>query len=357
MTTVNSEVLETIKETYVFLRTTQGPKSFTYKLDRDFISQPGDDIILVDANNPTNIYEYKVGYDIKVSNFRQNEVYKTIKKTKMVEQTETPNVDCTSFNEYNFIDKIKKSLSFKFRDTFLANLWYRNTTEPSKYQKDRLKTALNILESIGYVSNQTKNDLFQDIRRKHAFLFDENGSWLQINKLTGNKSQFANIVSTIVKDNFNEPESKEIYCKILSGEDANQVLNKEFKKYLENKLELLGIDWLKKQTNLIEYFSKSGLYAENDYVKLLQSKNPDAVVLYQGGDGDLFDISLSIDLIIDFGKNSKYGIKTIQVKNSENAVQMMMSKYNKNNDLHKYIDWVVYPKKEGGWAFKDLKNG
>lgn len=356
MSNVKSEVLETIKETYIFLRTTQGPKSFTYKLDRDFISEPGDDIILVDSNNPNNIYEFKVGYDIKKSNFRQNEVYKTIKKTDFVVQTKTPPVDSTFFNAANFKNKILDSLIFKFNRTPLCKIWLENVTESSPYQKNRLETALNLLKEKGYVSSQTKNNLYQKLINWQKFAFDENGNWLLINKLTGNKHQFVDIISNIIECNFTDKEAKEIYHKILLGDNSNDIINNQYKLYFENKIELMGFEWLKNQTKLIELFSKKGVYAENDFINSVKIKSPDAVILYQGGDGDLFDIGLSIDLIIDFGENSKFGVKTIQVKNSENAYQTMMGKYDKNNDFYKYIDWVVYPKKEGGWSLKDLKN-
>lgn len=357
MTTVKSEVLETIKETYVFLRTTQGPKSFTYKLDRDFISQPGDDIILVDVNNPTNTYEFKVGYDIKVSNFRQNEVFRTIKKTETVEQLETLNFDCTYFDGTSFKNKILDSLNYKFNNTPLVSIWSKVIQNSSLQQKEKLNNALNILEKANYLSNDIKNELYKKIVDRNKFVFGDNGEWLPINKLTGNKHQFVEIISSIIEMSFEEKNAQDVYFKILSGNDSNTVINVEYKKYFEDKLELLGFDWLKNQTNLIELFSKKGKDTENEFVKSINSKSPNAVILYEGGDGDLFDINLSVDLIVDFGIESKHGIKTIQIKNSENAFQMMMSKYNKNSDFYKYIDWVVYPKKGGGWELKDLTNG
>jgi hypothetical protein len=117
----------------------------------------------------------------------------------------------------------------------------------------------------------------------------------------------------------------------------------------------VGFDWLKNQTEKIDYLSNKGKKVEISFLKGLLSKYPDAKVLYEGGDGDLFDISLSIDLIVDFGPSSELGVKTIQIKASKNAYDMMKVKYDNQSDFYKYIDWVVYPKPEGGWELVKLK--
>jgi hypothetical protein len=343
------------KQVYNYIGTSQGGKSFTYKLDRDFISESGEDVILIDANNPENIHEFKVGKDIKKSHFRPNEVYSSLKKIKIVETTDITIDDCKDFELSKFEKIMKNGYIYKFNNTPLVDFWHTKTIEPTLNQKDKLKKGLNVLETYGYLNNQEKNDLYQKIIKKHKFVFDENGNWLSINKITGNLFQFIQIIAKILAANFNDNEAKEIYCKIISNENPNTVIDVDHRKYFEDKINSLGFDWLKNQTEKIDYFSSKGKFVETEFLKRLLSKNPDAKVLYEGGDGDLFDISLSIDLIVDFGPSSKLGVKTIQIKASKNAYEMMKVKYDNRSDFYKYIDWVVYPKPEGGWELVKLK--
>jgi hypothetical protein len=341
------------KQVYNYVGTSNGTNSFTYKLDSEFKSKLGDDVILVDKSTGET-HEFKVGKDIYKSRYRPNEVYS--KKLKIDTATNITDNDCKKLNMGEFIDKMK-GYSFKFNNTPLKTLWDENAKAPTETQKDKLKKGLTVLKTKGYLNDEKEEELEEEIINNNKFVFDENGNWLSINKITGNSSQFIDIIGKIIKVNFDDLEAKEIYCKIINNHNPNNVIDKEHKKYFEKKIDKLGIKWLNNQTDKIDYFSNKGKEVETRYINYLLSpyEYPNAKVLYEGGDGDLLDINLSIDLIVDFGPNSEFGVKTIQIKATKNAYEMMKVKYNNNSNYYKYIDWVVYPKPKGGWERVDLK--
>ena len=339
------------KQVYNYVGTSNGTNSFTYKLDSEFKSKLGDDVILVDKSTGET-HELKVGEDIYKSRYRPNEVYS--KKPKIDTATNITDDDCEKFNMSEFIEKMK-GYSFEFNNTPLKTLWDENAKDPTETQKDKLEKGLTVLKTKGYLNDEKEKELYLKIINKNKFVFDENGNWLSINKITGNSSQFIEIIGKIIEKNFNDLEAKEIYCKIINNHNPNNVIDKEYKEYFEDKINSLGFDWLTNQTDKIDYFSNKGKKVETRFLKSLLSKYPDAKVLYEGGDGDLLDINLSIDLIVDFGPSSELGVKTIQIKATKNAYDMMKVKYNNKSDYYKYIDWVLYPKPEGGWECVDLK--
>jgi len=66
---------------YTFTNKTENKDYVTYKnLDKKFDSSYGDEVVLINRNNPSEVYRHKVGKDIFKSGFRENEAY--IKKSK-----------------------------------------------------------------------------------------------------------------------------------------------------------------------------------------------------------------------------------------------------------------------------------
>jgi hypothetical protein len=60
----------------------------------------------------------------------------------------------------------------------------------------------------------------------------------------------------------------------------------------------------------------------------------------------------SVSLVEDNGTIHSF---SVEIKASKNAYDMMKVKYDNRSDFYKYIDWVVYPKPEGGWELVKLK--
>ena len=74
-------VEQSVSNEYTFTNKIENKDYITYKnLDRKFDSGFGTDVILINKNNPSEIYRHKVGKDIFKSGYRENEVY--IKKSK-----------------------------------------------------------------------------------------------------------------------------------------------------------------------------------------------------------------------------------------------------------------------------------
>ena len=77
----------------------------------------------------------------------------------------------------------------------------------------------------------------------------------------------------------------------------------------------------------INYRSKIGEDAENNVKNKLEEKGFE--LLYQGGEGDLIDMTFGVDLIMS---HPEIGPKTIQVKSNES--------WDKSLD-YKYCDWII----------------
>ena len=77
----------------------------------------------------------------------------------------------------------------------------------------------------------------------------------------------------------------------------------------------------------INYRSKIGEDAENNVKNKLEEKGFE--LLYQGGEGDLIDMTFGVDLIMS---HPETGPKTIQVKSNES--------WDKSLD-YKYCDWII----------------
>ena len=275
-----------------------------------------------------------------------------LKKTKVFEQVESHNVNCDNFDFVLFDKIMRNNFIFKFNETPLKDIWDIVAKKPSLKQTTKLNKGLDLLQAHKGLGNLEREIIYNESVNSSDFILDKDGNWLLINKLTGNPTQFRHIISEIISLHFNEPKAKEMYCKIISGENPNTVINKEFRTYIKNKITL---GWLKNQTDDIKSSSLKGEIAENDFKSYLKDKYK-TEPLYTGGDGDLFDINLSIDLIVDI---PNYGVKTIQIKNNREGVDKMMKRYEyKNNSIsttYKFIDWVVYPS-NGEWYYINPKD-
>lgn len=350
-------VNEQSEETYSYGRIYVGDKWLTFKeLDKRF--EPSDTSVIRFVGNDGE-YTFQPEQKVMRSNNRENEAY-TLKSNVPTKVEEVVNCDNYQgdFNKETFKKKLQEfynvKYNFKFRNTPLQSLWSKNETEPSEKQISELENGLNILKRVGKLDENEKQQLKEIIIQKNKFVLDDDGNWLSINKITGNRVQYVEIITEVVFKNINDKEAKEIYCNVINGENPNTIINETHKTYLENKINELGFDWLKGQTKKIDLYSRSGLKTEENFNVLLFLKYPGHKVLFEGGDGNLVDINLSIDMIVDFGP--EYGVKTIQIKNNKTGVDKLLSKYNTSSYFYKYLDWVIYPEGDN-WLAIDLSTG
>ena len=351
---------QTDNNTYNYSKITSGGQNTkSFILDRDFDSQPGEKVKLV---GPDGEFEFTVGEDIFASKFSDAKRRPYVLKSSIPDSSEKSQDACGKGVEKLNERDLKKVLqdfynvkyNFKFPSTPLYSIWSKQEQEPSEKQKEELNNGLDILMSLGKLDSNEKEVLFNKIINKSKFVLDEEGNWLPINKLTGNKVQYVEIIAEVIKNNFQEEQAKQLYCDILNGQNPNTLINDKYKNYLIQKIEELGFDWLKNQTNKIDIFSRSGKNIENNFKTYLFINHPNHEILYEGGDGNLVDINLSTDMIIDFGDEN--GTKAVQIKSNKSGAETMMTKYNPSNDFYKYLDWVIYPENDE-WKYIDLSTG
>lgn len=349
---------EQTEETYSYSRIYVGPKWVTFKeLDKTFVPN---DTSVIRFTGPDGEFTFQPGQKVMRSINRGNEAYTLKSNVPNIQQQEVLN--CGDYEGEVSKESFKKKLqefykvkfNFKFRNTPIQTLWLENESEASEEQKRQLEEGLDILMSMGKINENEKQTLINKILQKSKFVLDENGNWLPINKLTGNNVQYVEIITDIIFKNINDKESKEIYCKVMNGENPNTILNETYKSYLENKLMGMGFDWLKGQTNKIDLFSWGGNKVEENFGSFLFLNYPKHKILYKGGDGNLVDINLSIDMIVDLGTED--GVKAVQVKTNKAGADTLLSKYSSSSDFYKYLDWVVYPENDR-WYVIDLTTG
>lgn len=276
------------------------------------------------------------------------------------------NEDCEDIN----LDKLRNELEirlkgdYKFYKTPFQQIWNKYGKLPNEKQMTKLNNGLDLLQEKFSWTNEEKNSLTQNILSigdpkwgiKHKFIFDKKGDWLPINKLTGNLKQFIDIVVKLFEKYKDNQNVKNIYCDIINFEGGiyDNLKKQTFVDIINTEINNNIVKWGEKNSETTKRYSVIGADVEDEFKKFMTEVFEGSEIRYEGGDGDLIDIGLSIDLIIEYmGK-----IITIQCKNSKNTAKnfYQKAKANMNNIRYKFVDRVIYPYKSG-FVFIDIKTG
>lgn len=205
------------------------------------------------------------------------------------------------------------------------------------------------LKNSGKIS-VNRYESFVNLLSKSKLVFNEDGSWNKINKLNTNYSEISNIITdflfernkidSILKINSTKSQDKDRLKIILLGERPSLI---------DFIYDLTSSKKITSYTNFIEKTSQIGENTENRVKSWLL--NLGYKILYQGGDGDLIDMKLSVDLIVETPLGE---IKTIQVKTTEDQVNRFMNDV--RDGLHGAVDIVIYPYGPG-FMIVDVKTG
>lgn len=193
----------------------------------------------------------------------------------------------------------------------------------TKDQIKKLRSGTDILVKIGKISKGRQYYLIKDIiENKGSVLI--NGKWAPVNKLNTNTADLAELITDLL---YKSPKAQPIIQKIIEDPKAGLTtiqpkLQELLTKYFQNPESFF--DYVKN----IEFRSERGGKAEENVKQTLEDFG--FVTEYQGGDGDFIDMLFGIDLIMS---NNDFGLKTIQVKVNEDALD--------SNRQYKYVDWIV----------------
>lgn len=190
-------------------------------------------------------------------------------------------------------------------------------------QKQKFKGGSELLRQMGKISKGAQFYFNRD-KVDGGKIVLINNKWIPVNKLNTNTADLAELLTDLL---YKSPDAKPIISKIMGNTKdglltIKSVLPRLLRKYFEDPTTLF--DYVKNTT----FRSDLGEMAENKVKKELEDKG--FKLLYQGGDGDLIDMTYGTDLIME---HPEFGKKTIQVKLNENAWDRSRG--------YKYIDWVI----------------
>jgi hypothetical protein len=204
--------------------------------------------------------------------------------------------------------------------------------------------------------SQSSYDYFVKHISDRKLVYDENGNWIQVNKLNTNYSDLSQLLTDFLFDSASQGglSSKQILELINDTSNPekikdiliyhkNRLLSKLKEKYSESPEELF--DYVGNSTKN----SEDGERLENEVRDRFLSKPYFDQLLYQGGNGNFVDMIFSVDLIVRVKNGSVY---TIQVKSNEGQVKKFISNTKKN----KSVDLVVWPGNGGAFNVKKVKD-
>lgn len=138
------------------------------------------------------------------------------------------------------------------------------------------------------------------------FYHGSDNKWHQVNKLNTNYSDINRLVKKIV----NENHSEMVFSKNIKNEDALMSFLIENSEIIKDKI----ISMEEKDIiNFVEFSTKMseiGELTEKSVINKIQEKWGDSATIWSGGNGDMLDMLLGIDVILV--RNGK--VSTIQVK-------------------------------------------
>jgi len=228
-------------------------------------------------------------------------------------------------------------------------------TEIGQSEIDNNIEGAKILLDNGKISQSSYNYFVRYISSK-KLVYDENGNWMQVNKLNSNYSDLSKLLTDFLFDSIRQGglSSKQILKLIKNDSDPakikdilishkNRLLPKIKEKYSGSPEKLF--DYVVNSINNSEY----GERVENNVVERFSSKPYFDQLLYQGGNGNFVDMIFSVDLIVKFKNGDVY---TIQVKSNEDQVKTFIADTKKN----KAVDLVVWPGNGGTFNVKKVKD-
>ena len=305
-----------------------------------------DDTKIIRFFNGIEVYEFEKK-DVKF-NDNQTNAYVTGK----VFDSKYPDIDSSNEIEKEFekqeidfnklrdrLARLIKKDTYSFNKSPFKQIWKEYAKPPGEAQQNNLRKGLEILKEAGKIDDV--DYFYSKIIGKHGFILDDNGNWSPINKLTGNYTQFREIILNLFKKYKNSPDIIQMYHEIVNGnKNIYDILNKDT--FIDILKKDIGDDiskWSEDNSKVTVRHSGMGSEVEKRFKNILISKN--IPILYEGGDGDLIDIEFSIDFIIDLdGK-----IVTVQCKNNKTNGQIFYekSKLYAGSDRYKFVDKLTYP--------------
>ena len=219
--------------------------------------------------------------------------------------------------------------------------------------KDNIEGAKILLDN-GKI-NQGNYDRFVRDLDKRKLVYDDNGDWMQVNKLNTNYVDLAELLRDFIFESFRQGgiASKQILETINNTTNLDKIkdvltsykdilLKKLKQRYSESPEELF--DYVNYSTEA----SKKGERLENEVRDKFISKYG-AQLLYQGGNGNYVDMIYSVDLIMKVKNGNVY---TIQVKSNEGQVNTFIKNTNKNQA----VDLVAWPGNGGTFNVRKVKS-
>jgi Fe-Mn family superoxide dismutase len=269
--TIMRIVEQSISNEYTFTNKTENNDYVTYKnLDRKFDSNYGEDVILINKNNPSEIYKHKVGKDIFKSGYRENEVY--IKKIK--------NPVLTSSNTNYF--------------------------ENSQFIRDCVKEAFPMSE---YTWQEDNDEWTEGLRG--VFPYSKDDDWSVLNFFDTNPHRKKKLYELFLKSG--QPNQKKWLVNFFRGDslELNQMTSQQreaIKRADETEIEAMSLI-----TNNFSTSEKKGLKQDryssidavnNDNGETLQIKNVESVTKVELVDEETGEIQSYWKVV---GRNSRLG--------------------------------------------------
>jgi len=269
--TIMRIVEQSISNEYTFTNKTENNDYVTYKnLDRKFDSNYGEDVILINKNNPSEIYKHKVGKDIFKSGYRENEVY--IKKIK--------NPVLTSSNTNYF--------------------------ENSQFIRDCVKEAFPMSE---YTWQEDNDEWTEGLRG--VFPYSKDDDWSVLNFFDTNPHRKKKLYELFLKSG--QPNQKKWLVNFFKGDslELNQMTSQQreaIRRADEAEIEAMSLI-----TNNFSTSEKKGLKQDryssidavnNDNGETLQIKNVESVTKVELVDEETGEIQSYWKVV---GRNSRLG--------------------------------------------------
>jgi hypothetical protein len=227
-------------------------------------------------------------------------------------------------------------------------------TEISQSEIDDNIDGAKILLDNGKISQSSYNYFVKYISSK-KLVYDENGDWMQVNKVNTNYSDISQLLTDFLFDSFRQGglASKQILETINDTDNLDEIkdilnlhkngLLSKFKKMYSDSPEEL-FDYV---SNSIRN-SEKGERIENEVRDRFLSKPYSSQLLYQGGNGNFVDMIFSVDLIVKVKNGTVY---TIQVKSNEGQVNKFIANTKKN----KAVDLIVWPGMDGDFNVRRVR--
>ena len=294
---------------------------------------------------------------LEVENY--NKLLPLMKKNVINKPLKTVSIGAPLPNKGQVFNKLN-SLSFWLSDSYGLGLKSIINTilEPLKTgisdsEIIKHKEGASILLKHNKISKKTHDDFLESLPHK-KLVHDDDGKWVQVNKLNTNYSDLSELLRDLLFDSYEEglPFAKKI-LEVIGKGDSDKIKS-ALKFYKTTISEKMMKKYSKSPEVLHKYVENStrnsrwGEKVENDAKEWLLSRPKVSKIIYQGGDGDFIDMVFSIDLIAEMVNGEVF---TFQVKSNEGQVNTFASKTNKNQS----VDYAVWPGTNGKFNVRKIE--